>query len=99
VAASAQNTDVSRNVSVVTSAQAQQRPPAQYGFGRLWRALKQLFHEAVAAVFTVLALAWLNAILRSWTRDVARWLIVLAAAVVVLFVFFAITSFRKARKL
>jgi len=70
-----------------------------YGFARLWRALKQLFHEAVAALFAVLALAWTNAVLRAWTRDVAHWMIVLGAAVVALFVFFAITSFRRARKL
>jgi hypothetical protein len=75
-------------------------PPApRRGFSRLWRALKQLFHEAVGAIFAVLALAWLNAILRAWTRDAARWMILLAAAVVALFVFFAVTSFRKARRL
>jgi predicted lysophospholipase L1 biosynthesis ABC-type transport system permease subunit len=60
--------------------------------------LKQLFHEAIGAIFAVLALAWLNAILRAWTRDTAPWLIALAASVVVLFVFFAVTSFRRARK-
>ena len=68
------------------------------GFGRLWRALKQLFHEAIGAIFAVLALAWLNAILRAWTRDVAPWLIALAAGVVALFIFFAVTSFRRARR-
>jgi hypothetical protein len=73
--------------------------PQQSGFRRLWRALKQLFHEVIGAAFAVLALAWLNALLRAWTRDVAHWLIALAAAVVAVFVFFAVTSFRKARKL
>jgi hypothetical protein len=73
--------------------------PQQGGFRRLWRALRQLFHEAIAAVFAVLALGWLNAALRAWTRDVARWLIGIAVAVALLFVFFAITSFRKARRL
>ncbi len=71
----------------------------QGGFRRLWRVLRQLFHEATGAVFAVLALGWLNAALRAWTRDVARWLIGLAVAVALLFVFFAVTSFRKARKL
>jgi hypothetical protein len=71
----------------------------QGGFHRFWRALKQLFHEVIGAAFAVLALAWLNALLRAWTRDVAHWLIALAAAVVAVFVFFAVTSFRKARKL
>jgi uncharacterized membrane protein len=52
----------------------------------------------MGALFAVLALAWLNAILRAWNRDAARWMIVLAAAVVALFIFFAVTSFRRARK-
>ncbi len=69
------------------------------GFRRLWRVLKQLFHEVTGAVFAVLALGWLNAALRAWTRDVARWLIAIAVAVALLFVFFAVTSFRRARKL
>jgi hypothetical protein len=73
--------------------------PRRGGFRRLWRALRQLFHEVIAAVFAVLALGWFNAALRAWTRDVARWLIGLAIAVALLFGFFAVTSFRRARKL
>jgi hypothetical protein len=73
--------------------------PPQGGFRRLWRALHQLFHEVIAAVFAVLALGWLNAALRAWTRDVAGWLIGLAVAVALLFAFFAVTSFRRSRKL
>jgi hypothetical protein len=71
----------------------------QGGFRRLWRVLNQLFHEVTGAIFAVLALGWLNAALRAWTRDVAHWLIGIAVAVGFLFAFFAITSFRKARKL
>ena len=82
-----------------TAASATTAPQQQGGFRRLWRALKQLFHEAIGAIFAVLALAWLNAAFRAWTRDVARWLIGLAVAVAMLFVFFAVTSFRRARKL
>jgi multisubunit Na+/H+ antiporter MnhB subunit len=74
-------------------------PRQQGGFRRLWRALRQLFHEATGAVFAVLALGWLNAALRAWTRDVALWLIGLAVAVALLFLFFAVTSFRRARRL
>jgi multisubunit Na+/H+ antiporter MnhB subunit len=81
-----------------TAASATTAPRQQGGFRRLWRVLRQLFHEAVGAVFAVLALGWLNAALRAWTRDVARWLIAMAVAVALLFLFFAITSFRKARK-
>jgi len=82
-----------------TAASAATATQQQGGFRRFWRALRQLFHELTAAVFAVLALAWFNAALRAWTRDTARWLIAIAIAVAVLFVFFAVTSFRKARKL
>lgn len=83
-------------MSTVTSATTAAQ---QGGFRRLWRALRQLFHEAIAAVFAVLALGWLNAALRAWTRDVAGWLIGIAVAVALLFGFFAVTSFRRSRKL
>jgi len=82
--------------TVVSATNAAQ---SQGGFRRIWRALRQLFHEAVGAVFAVLALGWLNAAFRAWTRDVAHWLIALPVSVALLFVFFAVTSFRKARRL
>jgi multisubunit Na+/H+ antiporter MnhB subunit len=82
-----------------TAARAATTPQPHGGFRRLWRVLRQLFHEATGAVFAVLALGWLNAALRAWTRDVARWLIGIAVAVALLFLFFAITSFRRAQKL
>ena len=69
------------------------------GFRRLWRVLRQLFHEFVGAVFAVLALGWFNAAFRAWTRDVSRWLVGIAVAMACLLVFFAVTSFRQARKL
>lgn len=68
------------------------------GFRRVWRTLKQLFHELTGAMFGVLALGWLNAVFRSWTRDVARWLLAIGLLVAALFVFFAVSSFRRARK-
>jgi hypothetical protein len=83
---------------VATSAGTAEASPPQSGFGRLWRVLKQLFHEVTGAVFAVLAVAWLNSAMRAWTRDVAHWLITIAVCVAALFVFFAVTSFRKARK-
>ncbi len=82
-----------------TVASATSAPQQRGGFGRLWRALRQLFHEVMAGVFAVLALGWLNAALRAWTRDVARWLIAIAVAVALLFAFFAVTSYRRARKM
>jgi hypothetical protein len=76
-------------------------PAAQQptGFRRLWRVLKQLFHEVTGAVFAVLALGWLNAAARAWTRDVAHWLIALAVCVAGLFGFFSVTQFLRARKM
>ena len=82
-----------------TAASAATAPQPQGGFRRFWRVLRQLFHELIAAVFAVLALAWLNAALRAWTRDAARWLVGVAVAVALLFAFFAVTSFRRSRKL
>jgi hypothetical protein len=81
-----------------TNAPSPVAPPKLGGFQRFWRALKQLFHEVIGATFAVLALAWLNLALRSWTRDVAHWLIAAAVGVAALFLFFAVTSFRKARQ-
>ncbi len=75
------------------------RSPELRGFRRLWRVVKQLFYEAVGALFAILALAWLNMALRAWTRDLAHWLIAVSIAVALLFVFFAFSSFRRARSL
>jgi TRAP-type C4-dicarboxylate transport system permease small subunit len=73
---------------------------SQGGFRRLWRVLKQLFYEVTGALFGLLALSWLNTSVRAWTMtDVARWLIAIPLSVAGVFVFFAVTSFRKARKL
>jgi predicted small integral membrane protein len=73
--------------------------PRQGNFHRFWRTLKQLFLELVGAMFAVLGLAWLNLALRSLNRDVAHWLIAIAIAVALLFFFFALSSFRRSRKL
>lgn len=83
-------------MSTSASAPASSQPQ---GFRRLWRVLKQLFHEFVGAVFAILALGWFNAAFRAWTRDVSRWLVGVAVAMACLLVFFAVTSFRHARKL
>jgi NhaP-type Na+/H+ or K+/H+ antiporter len=82
-----------------TTAHAARASRQQGGFRRLWRALRQLFHEVVGAVFAILALGWLNAAFRAWTRDASRWLVALAVSMGALLVFFAVTSFRYARKL
>jgi ABC-type Fe3+ transport system permease subunit len=72
---------------------------AHGGFRRVWRTLKQLFHEVVAGVFAVLALAWLESAIRAWTRDVAHWLVFAAFGVAVLLAGFAWTSFRRSRQI
>ena len=74
-------------------------PAKRGGFSRVWRTLKQLFHEVTGAVFAVLAFAWLNAAIRAFTRDTAYWLVTVAGIVAAAFAFFALTSFRHARKL
>ena len=73
--------------------------PHQGGFQRFWRALKQLVLEVVGAIFAVIGLSWLSLALRSWTRDVAHWLIATTVVVALLFFFFAGSSYRRARKL
>ncbi|HMH79180.1 MAG TPA: hypothetical protein VK514_03100 [Candidatus Acidoferrum sp.] len=75
------------------------QPTANGGFARVWRTLKQLFHEVVAGVFALLALAWLQSAIRAWTRDVAHWLVFLAFGVAVLLGVFAWTSFRRSRQI
>jgi hypothetical protein len=78
------------------SVSRQQQPR---GFARLWRVLKQLFHELIGAAFAVLALGWLSSAFRAWTRDLAHWLVALSIGVALLFLAFAFTSFRRARML
>jgi len=82
-----------------TAAGTASRSPELRGFQRLWRALKQIFYETVGAAFALLAFAWLNTAIRAWTRDVAHWLIGVSIVVALLFVFFAVSSFRRARSL
>jgi hypothetical protein len=78
------------------SVSRQQQPR---GFSRLWRVLKQLFHELVGAAFAVLAFGWLSSAFRAWTRDLAHWLVALSIGVALLFLAFSFTSFRRARML
>jgi multisubunit Na+/H+ antiporter MnhB subunit len=82
-----------------TVAGSASREGEQRGFGRLWRVFKQLFHEAIGAIFAVLALSWLNMAVRAWTRDATHWLIGISIIVGLVFVAFSVTSFRRARQL
>jgi len=69
------------------------------GFARVWRTLKQLFHEVVGGIFAVLALAWVQSAVRAWTRDVAHWVVFVACGVAVLLVVLSWGAFRRARQL
>jgi hypothetical protein len=83
----------------MSSAASSQAAPRQGGFHRFWRALKQLFLEVAGACFAVIGVTWLNMALRSWTRDMSHWLVAAAVVFALLFFFFAVSSFRRARKL
>jgi hypothetical protein len=74
-------------------------PGEPQGFRRLWRTIKQIFHEVMGAMFAVLAFGWLNMAFRAWTRDVAHWLILITVLVAALFVFLAVSSFRRSRQI
>lgn len=74
-------------------------PRPRRGFARLWRTLKQLFHELVGAVFAVLAFAWVQSAIRAWTRDGALWLVATAFFVAAVMAVFSFTSFRRARQI
>jgi hypothetical protein len=72
---------------------------APRGFFRtLWRAMRQLFHEATGAIFAVFAMASTTSAVRSWQAGKARWLVALPLAYAAMMVFFAVTSFRSARR-
>ena len=78
---------------------SQEQSQSRGGFARVWRTLRQLFHEIVGGIFLVLSLAWLQSAIRAYARDVARWLVGLAFGIAVGMAVFAWTSFRRARQL
>lgn len=86
-------------MSTVVRGGGARHPVEPRGFRRLWRVLKQLFHELIGATFAVLSLAWFNSAVRAWSRDAARWLVALPVVVGLIFVAFAFTSFRRSRQL
>ena len=74
-------------------------PPEAKGFRRLWRVVRQVFHEVIGAAFALLALGWLNSAFRAWTRDLAHWLVGVSIVVAVFFAAFSVSSFGRARQL
>jgi hypothetical protein len=89
-----------RGVSVATVSRPESsRAVAPKGFfGRLWRAMRQVFHETTGAMFGVLAIAALMSAFRAWQHGSARWIIALPVAYAVLMAYFSVTSFRSARR-
>jgi len=66
-------------------------------FGRLWRALRQLFHEMTGTMFALLALVTLSSAFRAWQHGVSRWIISVPVAYALVMIYFSVTSFRSAR--
>ena len=64
----------------------------------LWRVTRQVFHEAMGALFAIFALYGAVAAWRQWHSKVAAWLLGFALVYAVLMAFFAVTSFRRARR-
>ena len=64
----------------------------------LWRVARQLFHETTGALFGIFA-AWAGyAAWKQWRRGPALWIMGLAIAYAVTMAVFAVTSFRRARR-
>ncbi|HUJ30519.1 MAG TPA: hypothetical protein VLY23_04520 [Candidatus Acidoferrum sp.] len=63
-----------------------------------WRAARQLFHEAIGAIFAVFAFYGGVAAWRQWRTRPAAWLIAFAILYTVTMVVFSFLSFRRARR-
>ncbi len=66
-------------------------------FFRLWRVLRQLWHEIIGFLFLVLAMVGASTTLREWYAGSGLRLL-LAAGFTVMMAAFGVTSFRLARK-
>jgi len=66
--------------------------------GSLWRALRQLFHEAAGALFVVFAVIGAAGVWREWQRGAAGWVLGVTVGFTVMMAWFAIASFRSARR-
>jgi hypothetical protein len=65
----------------------------------VWRAARQLFHEATGAVFALFALYFANVAWRLWHNRPAAWLLGFTIVYAVMMLVFAFTSFRRARRI
>lgn len=63
-----------------------------------WRIVRQLFHEMTGALFALFAILGGAAAWREWQRGSAAWLVALAVAFTAMMAWFAVASFRDARR-
>jgi hypothetical protein len=64
----------------------------------IWRATRQLFHEATGAFFAMFALYGAVAAYREWHSRPTVWLVGFTVVYALTMVIFAIASFRRARR-
>jgi glycerol uptake facilitator-like aquaporin len=64
----------------------------------LWRVARQLFHEVTGALFVLFAVVGAASVWHEWRRGSAEWLIGLAVAFTLMMAYFALASFRSARR-
>jgi hypothetical protein len=65
----------------------------------LWRVVRQLFHEALGAIFAVFAMYGVVAAWRQWKAHPVVWLIAFAIAYTILMAAFSVAAFRRARRI
>lgn len=68
-------------------------------FRAWWRVLRQLFHEAMGAIFGMFALYGVLAAWRQWNFHSGHWLIGFAILYAVMMAAFSIFAFRRARSI
>ncbi len=68
-------------------------------FRAIWRATRQLFHEATGALFAMFAVYGAIAAYREWHSRPTAWLVGFAAVYAVAMLIFAFTSFRRSRRI
>jgi hypothetical protein len=64
----------------------------------LWRAARQLFHEATGALFFLIAVSALQSSWRAWHHGAGQLVIAVGAAYAALMILFGVLSFRDARR-
>lgn len=71
---------------------------ARNSFSVLWRAGRQLFHEATGTLFFLIAASAVESSWRAWQRGAGQLMIVVGGVYAILMVLFGVLSFRDARR-